>query len=196
MAVIVQSTENLMALSTMCSIAVNSRLQSIPVSMSRPMNLEILKIKVLHNVHWFISSKDHTVAGDFTIKLSRPVHGRGLDSNSQEELLQSKWAAFQHIFTFLHMSNIGSNVCPTLILKMDLDFCNILELINNKHKHFDISNNSNDNKYGTVLKGAIRDFYNLLSVAQTLFNTYTEVARAQSYAKHMQHKCLSHATYV
>ena len=38
-----------------------------------------------------------------------------------------------------------------------------------------------------ALKGAIRDFYNLLTALGTVSNTYAQVARAQSRANHVQH---------
>ena len=38
-----------------------------------------------------------------------------------------------------------------------------------------------------VFKGAIRDFYNLLTAPPTVSNTYAQVARAQSCANHVQH---------
>ena len=52
-------------------------------------------------------------------------------------------------------------------------------------------------RYFTViaLKGAIRDFYNLLTAPQTVRNTYAQLARVQSCTNHMQQiKRLSHAT--
>ena len=46
-----------------------------------------------------------------------------------------------------------------------------------------------------ALKGAIRDFYSLLTAPQTVSNTYTQVARAQSSAIQVQYiEHLSHAT--
>ena len=46
-----------------------------------------------------------------------------------------------------------------------------------------------------ALKGAIRDFYNLLTAPRTVSNTYAQVARAQSFANHVQHiERLSRAT--
>ena len=46
-----------------------------------------------------------------------------------------------------------------------------------------------------TLKGAIRDFYNLLTAPRTVSNMYAQVARAQLCANHVQHiECLSHAT--
>ena len=38
-----------------------------------------------------------------------------------------------------------------------------------------------------VFKGAIPDFYNLLTAPRTVSNTYAQVAQAQSCANHMQH---------
>ena len=38
-----------------------------------------------------------------------------------------------------------------------------------------------------AFKGAIRDFYNLLTAPQTVSNTYAQVVRAQSCANRMQH---------
>ena len=38
-----------------------------------------------------------------------------------------------------------------------------------------------------ALKGANRDFYNLLTAPRTVSNTYAQVARAQSCANHVQH---------
>ena len=38
-----------------------------------------------------------------------------------------------------------------------------------------------------ALKGAIRDFYKLLTGPRTVSNTYAQVARAQSCANHEQH---------
>ena len=37
------------------------------------------------------------------------------------------------------------------------------------------------------MKGAIREFYNLLTARRTVSNTYSRVGRAQSCANHMQH---------
>ena len=46
-----------------------------------------------------------------------------------------------------------------------------------------------------VLKGAIRDFYDLLLVPRTVSDTHAQVARAQSCANHVQHiERLSRAT--
>ena len=46
-----------------------------------------------------------------------------------------------------------------------------------------------------AFKGAIRDFYNLLTAPRTVSNTYAQVARAQSCANHVQHiERLSRAT--
>ena len=46
-----------------------------------------------------------------------------------------------------------------------------------------------------ALKGAIRDFYDLLTAPRTVSNTYAQVARAQSCTNHKQHiKSLSRAT--
>ena len=43
-------------------------------------------------------------------------------------------------------------------------------------------------------KGAIQDFYNLLTAPQTVSKVYALMARAQSYANHVQHiKCLPRA---
>ena len=36
-------------------------------------------------------------------------------------------------------------------------------------------------------KGAIRDFYNLLTAPRTVSSTYAQVSRAQSCANHVQH---------
>ena len=48
-----------------------------------------------------------------------------------------------------------------------------------------------------ALKGAIRDFYNLLTATRTVSNTYAQAALAQSYANHVQHiECLSRVTCV
>ena len=48
-----------------------------------------------------------------------------------------------------------------------------------------------------AFKGAIRDFFNLLTAPQIVSNMYTQAARMQSCANHVQHiKRLSHATYV
>ena len=38
-----------------------------------------------------------------------------------------------------------------------------------------------------ALKGAVQDFYNLLTALRTVSNTYIRVARAKSCANHMQH---------
>ena len=38
-----------------------------------------------------------------------------------------------------------------------------------------------------ALKGAIRDFYNLLTAPRTVSNTYAQVVKAQSCANHVQH---------
>ena len=38
-----------------------------------------------------------------------------------------------------------------------------------------------------ALKGAIRDFYNLLTAPRTVSHIYAQVARAQSRANHVQH---------
>ena len=38
-----------------------------------------------------------------------------------------------------------------------------------------------------ALKGAMRDFYSLLTAPRTFSNTYTKVALAQSYANNLQH---------
>ena len=38
-----------------------------------------------------------------------------------------------------------------------------------------------------ALKGAIRDFYDLLIVPRTVSNTYAQVARAESCGNHVQH---------
>ena len=38
-----------------------------------------------------------------------------------------------------------------------------------------------------ALKGSVEDFYDLLTAPQTVSNTCTQVARAQSCANHMQH---------
>ena len=38
-----------------------------------------------------------------------------------------------------------------------------------------------------AFKGAIRDFYNLLTAPRTVSNTYDQVARAQPCANHVQH---------
>ena len=38
-----------------------------------------------------------------------------------------------------------------------------------------------------AFKGAIRDFYNLLTAPRTVSNAYAQVAWAQSYANHVQH---------
>ena len=38
-----------------------------------------------------------------------------------------------------------------------------------------------------TLKGTIREFYDLLTAPRTAFNTYGQVARAQSCASHVQH---------
>ena len=47
-----------------------------------------------------------------------------------------------------------------------------------------------------ALKDAIRDSYNLLTAARTVFNTYAQVAWAQSCANHVQHiERLSRATF-
>ena len=45
-----------------------------------------------------------------------------------------------------------------------------------------------------TLKGASRDFYDLLTALQTVSNTYPQVARVQSSANHLQHieRLLSH----
>ena len=46
-----------------------------------------------------------------------------------------------------------------------------------------------------ALKGAIRDFHNLLNAPRTVSNTYAQVASAQLCAKHVQHtELLSRAT--
>ena len=46
-----------------------------------------------------------------------------------------------------------------------------------------------------AFKGAIRDFYNLLTAPRTISNTHAQVARAQSCANHVQHiERLSRAT--
>ena len=46
----------------------------------------------------------------------------------------------------------------------------------------------NDNKKKIIaLKGAIRNFYNLLIAPRTVSNTYAQVGRAQSCANHVQH---------
>ena len=46
-----------------------------------------------------------------------------------------------------------------------------------------------------ALKGANRDFYNLLTAPRTVSNTYAQVARAQSFANRVQHiERLSRAT--
>ena len=46
-----------------------------------------------------------------------------------------------------------------------------------------------------AFKGAIRDFFNLLTALQTVFNMYDQVARVQSCANHVQHiEHLSRAT--
>ena len=37
-----------------------------------------------------------------------------------------------------------------------------------------------------ALKGAVRDFYNLLTVPRTVSNTYVQVARVQLCANHVQ----------
>ena len=48
-----------------------------------------------------------------------------------------------------------------------------------------------------VFKGAIRDFYNLLTAPRIVSNTHAQVAQAQSCANHMQHiERLSRATCV
>ena len=46
-----------------------------------------------------------------------------------------------------------------------------------------------------ALKGAIREFYNLLTTRRTLSDTFAQVARAHSCANHVQHnERLSRAT--
>ena len=46
-----------------------------------------------------------------------------------------------------------------------------------------------------ALKGAIWDFYNLLTVPQTVSNTYAQVSSTQSHVNHVQHiKRISRAT--
>ena len=46
-----------------------------------------------------------------------------------------------------------------------------------------------------AFKGAIRDFYKLLTAPRTVSNTHAQVAQAQSCANHVQHiEHLSHAT--
>ena len=46
-----------------------------------------------------------------------------------------------------------------------------------------------------AFKGAIRDFYNLLTAPRTVSNTHALVARAQSCANHVKHiERVSHAT--
>ena len=46
-----------------------------------------------------------------------------------------------------------------------------------------------------ALKGAVRDFYSLLTAPRTVSNTFAQVARAQSCANHVQHiERLSRAT--
>ena len=45
-----------------------------------------------------------------------------------------------------------------------------------------------------ALKGEIEDFYNLLTVPWTVSNTYSQVARAQSCANHVQH--IEHSSHV
>ena len=53
---------------------------------------------------------------------------------------------------------------------------------------------NNDNNM-SALKGANRDFHNLLTAPRTVSNTCAPVARAQSCADHVQHmERLSHAT--
>ena len=48
-----------------------------------------------------------------------------------------------------------------------------------------------------AFKGAIRDFYHLLTAPRTVSNTHAQVARAQSCANHVQHiERLSRATCV
>ena len=45
------------------------------------------------------------------------------------------------------------------------------------------------------VKGAIRDFYHLLTAPRTVSNTYVPVARLQSCAIHFKHiRCLLHVT--
>ena len=47
-----------------------------------------------------------------------------------------------------------------------------------------------------ALKGAIRDFYNLLTAPRTVSNTYAQVARVESCANHLQDiERLSRATF-
>ena len=38
-----------------------------------------------------------------------------------------------------------------------------------------------------TLKGAVRDFYNLLTAPRIVSNTYAQVTRTQSYADYVQH---------
>ena len=46
-----------------------------------------------------------------------------------------------------------------------------------------------------LLKGAVQDFYNLLTAPRTFFNTHAQQARAQSCVNHVQHiERLSRAT--
>ena len=55
--------------------------------------------------------------------------------------------------------------------------------------------NAEDDIMIIALKGAVRDFYSLLTAPRTVSNTYAQEARAQSSANHVQHiERLSRAT--
>ena len=53
----------------------------------------------------------------------------------------------------------------------------------------DDDDNDNNKKKNSMIaiKGANQDFYNLLTALQTVFNTYAQVARAQSCTYHVKH---------
>ena len=60
---------------------------------------------------------------------------------------------------------------------------------NNNNDDDDDNNNDNNKKKNSMIaiKGANQDFYNLLTAPQTVFNTYAQVAWAQSCAYHVKH---------
>ena len=54
-------------------------------------------------------------------------------------------------------------------------------------KYFEITTTTTTTMIIIVLKGAVRDFYNLLTAPRTVSNTYAQVARSKSCANHQQH---------